>query len=59
MPQAGFMKMMADKTRDVETEDGIIEAFQVFDKDGKGTCLSLACDRRCLIVMLMSRCIAR
>ena len=36
MPQSGFMAMMADKTRDVETEDGVIEAFQVFDKDGKG-----------------------
>jgi hypothetical protein len=30
------MRMMADKTRDVETEDGVIEAFQVFDKDGRG-----------------------
>ena len=36
MPQSGFLAMMADKTRDVETEDGVIEAFQVFDKDGKG-----------------------
>lgn len=27
---------MSSKTRDVESEDNIVEAFQVFDKDGKG-----------------------
>jgi len=36
MPLNGFLKMMGDKLRDVQTEDGIIESFQVFDKDGKG-----------------------
>lgn len=34
--QQGFLSFMSSKTRDVESEDNIVEAFQVFDKDGKG-----------------------
>ena len=36
MPLNGFLKMMGDKMRDVQTAEGIIESFHVFDKDGKG-----------------------
>lgn len=39
MTKSGFMNLMTSKSKDVSSEQGIIEAFQVFDKDGKGLCL--------------------
>lgn len=36
MTKQGFMDFMFSKTKDTSSEDGIVEAFQVFDKDGKG-----------------------
>ena len=37
MTKSGFLNLMTSKTQDVSSEQGVIEAFQVFDKDGKGT----------------------
>merc|ERR1712063_27290 len=36
MTKSGYMTMMTSKTQDVSSEQGVIEAFQVFDKDGNG-----------------------
>eukprot|EP01104_Vermistella_antarctica_P004276 TRINITY_DN1475_c1_g1_i1.p1 TRINITY_DN1475_c1_g1~~TRINITY_DN1475_c1_g1_i1.p1 ORF type:complete len:164 (+),score=28.14 TRINITY_DN1475_c1_g1_i1:45-494(+) len=41
--QDGFLKYMESKYRECNSERDIVEAFQVFDKDGKGhiTCTEL------------------
>jgi len=36
MQLQSFLSMMGEKTKDLETEEGLIRSFQVFDKDGKG-----------------------
>ena len=36
MTQQAFMGMMTAKNKDDGSEESVIEAFQVFDKDGKG-----------------------
>lgn len=41
MTKNGFMEFMTSKTKDVSSETGIIEAFQVFDKDGKGNIIKI------------------
>ena len=36
MTKTGFMTLMTDTSQKVSSEPGVLEAFQVFDKDGKG-----------------------
>lgn len=51
-----FLSLMVRKMRETDTEEELIEAFQVFDREGNGVCVHVCVSVCVFVFMCVCRC---